>query len=74
MCYIQVHQGYFDILFPTDFNVIEPLYTSITGKFAKTYSHEYFMASRADMEETRTKNGDNPLLNYYKNASFMITL
>ena len=70
----QVHQGYFDILFPTDFEVIEPMYTSITGKFAKTYSHEYFMASRADISETQTKNGENPLLSWYKNASVMITL
>jgi hypothetical protein len=70
----QVHQGYFDILFPTDFEVMEPMYTAITGRFARTYLHEDFMAGRADIAETSTKNGDNPLLTWYKNASVMITV
>ncbi|KAF2001165.1 DUF185-domain-containing protein [Amniculicola lignicola CBS 123094] len=69
-----VHQGYFDILFPTDFEVMQPMYTAITGRFARTYSHEDFMGSRADLLETQTKNGENPLLSWYKNASVMITL
>lgn len=69
----QVHQGYFDILFPTNFEVITPMYTAITGRFARTYSHEEFMFGRADLEETSTKNGDNPLVSWYKNASVMIT-
>ncbi|EAT88132.2 hypothetical protein SNOG_04372 [Parastagonospora nodorum SN15] len=69
-----VHQGYFDILFPTDFEVMEPMYTAITGRFARTYLHEDFMAGRADIAETSTKNGDNPLLSWYKNASVMITV
>ncbi|CAN9310954.1 unnamed protein product [Alternaria alternata] len=69
-----VHQGYFDILFPTDFDVMEPMYTTITGRFARTYLHEDFMAGRADIAETTTKNGDNPLLSWYKNASVMITV
>lgn len=71
---LQVHQGYFDILFPTDFEVMEPMYTAITGRFARTYLHEDFMAGRADVVETSTKNGDNPLLSWYKNASVMITV
>jgi hypothetical protein len=70
----QVHQGYFDILFPTDFEVMEPMYSAITGKFARTYTHEEFMAGRADIAETSTKNGDNPLVTWYKNASVMITM
>jgi hypothetical protein len=69
-----VHQGYFDILFPTDFQVVEAMYTAMTGKFARTYSHEEFMSGRADIGETQTRNGENPLLSWYKNASVMITL
>ena len=53
---------------------MEPMYTAITGRFARTYLHEDFMAGRADIEETSTKNGDNPLLSWYKNASVMITV
>ena len=71
---VKVHQGYFDILFPTDFDVMEPMYTAITGRFARTYSHEDFMSGRADLDETQTKNGENPLLSWYKNASVMITV
>jgi hypothetical protein len=69
-----VHQGYFDILFPTDFDVIAPMYSAITGRFARTYAHEDFMSGRADILETQTKNGENPLLSWYKNASVMITV
>ncbi|KAF2270630.1 DUF185-domain-containing protein [Lojkania enalia] len=69
-----VQQGYFDILFPTDFEVIESMYTAITGRFARTYLHEDFMSGRANMVETQTRNGENPLLSWYKNASVMITL
>ncbi|KAF2199648.1 DUF185-domain-containing protein [Delitschia confertaspora ATCC 74209] len=69
-----VHQGYFDILFPTDFQVVEAMYTAITGKFTRVYSHGEFMSGRADIEETQTRNGENPLLSWYKNASVMITL
>jgi hypothetical protein len=50
------------------------MYTGITGKFARTYSHEDFMYGRANIEETQTKNGENPLLSWYKNASVMITV
>jgi hypothetical protein len=32
------------------------------------------MSGRADIEETQTRNGENPLLSWYKNASFMITV
>lgn len=49
------------------------MYTASTGKFARIYEHEDFMMGRANLAETTTKNGDNPLLSWYKNASVMIT-
>ncbi|KAL2862045.1 amidase signature enzyme [Aspergillus pseudodeflectus] len=30
-----VHQGYFDIFFPTDFNVVEDIYRAVTGKLTQ---------------------------------------
>ncbi|KAJ5037565.1 uncharacterized protein L3040_007737 [Drepanopeziza brunnea f. sp. 'multigermtubi'] len=69
-----VHQGYFDILFPTDFNVMELMYRAITGKLTEVSSHEEFLRALANVEETETKNGENPLLTWYKNASVLTTL
>ncbi|TAQ84740.1 hypothetical protein B7494_g6932 [Chlorociboria aeruginascens] len=69
-----VHQGYFDILFPTDFNVMEHVYRAITGKLTRVLSHEDFLKRWAYVEETETKSGENPMLNWYKNASTLITI
>ncbi|KAI0531764.1 S-adenosyl-L-methionine-dependent methyltransferase [Xylaria digitata] len=69
-----VHQGYFDILFPTDFRIMEAVYGAITGKLTRVVSHEDFMRSWAFVEDTETQSGENPLLSWYKNASMMITV
>ncbi|KAG9241741.1 S-adenosyl-L-methionine-dependent methyltransferase [Calycina marina] len=69
-----VHQGYFDVLFPTDFNVMEQMYRALTGKLTRVLSHEDFLKRWAYVEETETKNGENPLLTWYKNASVMTTV
>jgi hypothetical protein len=70
----QVQQGYFDILFPTDFKVMEDMYRAITGKLTRTLTHEDFMKRWAYVEDTQTQSGENPLLTWYKNASVMITV
>ncbi|KAJ2904072.1 hypothetical protein MKZ38_008883 [Zalerion maritima] len=69
-----VHQGYFDILFPTDFITSEALYQAITGKLTKVMSHEDFMRRWAFVEDTETQSGENPLLSWYQNASVMLTV
>jgi len=69
-----VHQGYFDILFPTNFDVAKEMYENITHNFARVYTHEEFMLGRANLDETLTQNGESPLLSWYKNASVMITV
>ncbi|KAE8148429.1 S-adenosyl-L-methionine-dependent methyltransferase [Aspergillus avenaceus] len=69
-----VHQGYFDIFFPTDFNVIEDLYRAVTGKLTQVMSHEDFVRRWAYIEDTETRNGENPLLTWYKNASMLMTV
>ncbi|KAK6541122.1 hypothetical protein TWF694_008495 [Orbilia ellipsospora] len=68
-----VHQGYFDILFPTDFVEISKMYELLSGKFAKVETHEKFMRSWAELGDTTTKSKENPLLTWYKNASVMHT-
>ncbi|KAF7714348.1 Uncharacterized protein PECH_003054 [Penicillium ucsense] len=69
-----VHQGYFDIFFPTDFNVIEDMYRAITGKLTQVTTHEDFVRRWAYIEDTETRNGENPLLTWYKNASMLMTV
>ena len=70
----KVQQGYFDILFPTDFAVMEDMYRAITGKLTRVMSHEDFLKGWAYVEETQTRSGENPLLTWYKNASVMTTV
>ena len=68
-----VQQGYFDILFPTNFSLMEEIYRSITGRLTRLTSHRDFMQQWAYIEDTRTRNGENPLLGWYENASVMTT-
>ena len=42
---MQVQQGYFDILFPTDFDVMDDMYKALTGKLTRVMKHEDFMRS-----------------------------
>lgn len=67
------HQGYFDIMFPTDFDLAQDLYRQVTGKLAKVEHHLEFLAQWADVEATTTKKGENPMLDFYKNVSFMVS-
>ncbi|VUC22127.1 unnamed protein product [Clonostachys rosea] len=69
-----VHQGYFDILFPTDFNITESIYRAVTGKLTRVMTHGDFMARWAYIEDTETRSGENPLLSHYRNASVMVTV
>lgn len=61
----------FDILFPTDFEVMDDMYKALTGKLTRVMRQEEFLKSWAFLEETETVSGDNPMLNWYKNASVM---
>ena len=69
-----VHQGFFDIFFPTDFALMEDIYRAITGKLTRISSHHAFLRSWADVEETQVRSGENPMLSWYKNASVLATI
>lgn len=64
-------QGFFDIMFPTDFEVMSSLYKEVTGKVCNTCSHEDFLRTWGDVNATTTKSGENPMLELYSNASFI---
>lgn len=74
LTHVQVHQGYFDILFPTDFQITESIYRAVTGKLTRVLPHEEYMRRWAFVEDTETRTGENPLLSYYQNASVMFTV
>ncbi|MCJ1270717.1 hypothetical protein MMC22_010614 [Lobaria immixta] len=69
-----VQQGYFDILFPTNFAVMEDIYRALTGNLTRVLSHEDFLRRWAFVEDTEARNGENPLLTWYANASVMTTV
>lgn len=69
MCY----QGFFDIMFATDFELASEMYKQVTGKVAKTELHREFLEQWADAEVTETKAGENPMLDFYTNVSFMVS-
>lgn len=66
-----VEQGYFDIMFPTDFRAINELYRQVTGNVSNTCSHSEFLTQWAEIEKTKTKSGENPMLELYSNADFI---
>ncbi|KAG7662020.1 uncharacterized protein J8A68_004408, partial [[Candida] subhashii] len=68
-----VHQGFFDIMFATDFNIASELYKQVTGKVPRVESHREFLDQWADTEATTTKTGENPMLDFYRNVSFMVS-
>lgn len=66
-----VEQGYFDIMFPTDFKTINEVYQQVTGKNSYISSHAEFLKQWADYKKTETKSGENPMLDLYSNADFI---
>jgi len=68
---IYVHQGYFDILFPTDWALTESLYRALTGKLTRVMVHAEFVKRWCPMEEVTARSGESPLVGWYQNTSFM---
>jgi hypothetical protein len=67
------YQGYFDIMFPTDFGLASDLYKQVTNKVPRVESHREFLEQWANTEITTTKAGENPMLDFYTNVSFMVS-
>lgn len=67
-------QGYFDIMFPTDFNLALALHNLICGGTAAPLSvtgHGQFLAKYVVPGTTKTKAGEDPMLTFYRNAAFL---
>ena len=59
-----VMQGYFDILFPTDFAVVEDVYRAVTGRLTRVMRQKEFLEGWGDVEGTATLSGENPMLTW----------
>ena len=58
-------QGFFDILFPTDFDFgLSQLYRKVCGKIVKVRPDREFMETWAELDLTSTKTRENPLLSF----------
>ena len=68
-----VLQGYFDIMFATDFGIASEMYKQVTARVPRVESHREFLEQWADIDITTTKTGENPMLDFYKNVSFMVS-
>lgn len=82
-----VYPGYFDIMFPTDFRTLNRIYSELanqrsgyfshvrhrTGLKGRISSHRAFLEAWGDTDATRTRSGENPMLDFYENASFITT-
>lgn len=53
---------------------MEQMYRAMTGKLTRVIPQQDFLTSWADVEATKTKSGENPMLMWYGNASVMVTV
>lgn len=71
-----VKRGIFDILFETDFDLLQRIYNELTSVLrgtaptSRVYDHAEFMAKNADLTKTTLKNGYNPLLYELSNVKY----
>ncbi len=82
-----VLQGYFDIFFPTNFAHLAKMYHAVNGAFFSPHfsphqsksraphvlGHAAFLERYAEREKLVLRDGSNPLLAWYQNASWFLT-
>lgn len=68
-----VQPGYFDIFFPTDFELLLELYQNVCGRKGSVITHSDFVQENGDVAKTTTKSGENVMKEYYQNVKFFIS-
>lgn len=79
-----VHQGFFDIFFPTNFHDLRHAHATVMANSdvkalpherttAEIVSHRDFLKRYADVPKTTCKDGSNPMLSWYANASWFLS-
>ncbi|KAH8553709.1 S-adenosyl-L-methionine-dependent methyltransferase [Umbelopsis sp. PMI_123] len=75
-----VQPGWFDIFFPTNWELLRDMYLSIcrgsragNDKTVKVLTHKDFCQRYSEIERTKTRSGENPMLMYYENVKMLLT-
>ncbi|KAI9470200.1 S-adenosyl-L-methionine-dependent methyltransferase [Coemansia mojavensis] len=75
-----VQPGWFDIFFPTDFELLLQMYNHMcrTGASAplgpaRVCSQREFARKYAELPKTATRSGENPMLDFYENNKFLLS-
>ncbi|KAI8913925.1 S-adenosyl-L-methionine-dependent methyltransferase [Powellomyces hirtus] len=71
-----VQPGWFDIFFPTNFELMRDIYNIAcgeTGHSGQVMTQQEFLQKNANLAGTRTKSGENPMLTFYQNFKFLVS-
>ncbi|KAJ1807286.1 hypothetical protein LPJ56_006266 [Coemansia sp. RSA 2599] len=79
-----VQPGWFDIFFPTNFELLKRIYDSVCRSQISSGDDTHMSESRvctqrefakqnAELEHTRTRTGENPMLDFYENNKFLLS-
>ncbi|KAI9208369.1 S-adenosyl-L-methionine-dependent methyltransferase [Polychytrium aggregatum] len=76
-----VQPGWFDIFFPTNFELARDMYEAVCGsrtangraRAAQVLTQERFLQINGNLKETTTRSGENPMLTFYKNMKFLVS-
>ncbi|KIY65116.1 DUF185-domain-containing protein [Cylindrobasidium torrendii FP15055 ss-10] len=68
--YFSTHRAKTNRRFPID-GVVSASGLPVGEKKSSVYTHAEFLQTYADLGETRLRNGENPMLDFYKNVKFL---
>ncbi|KAJ1771663.1 hypothetical protein LPJ74_002090 [Coemansia sp. RSA 1843] len=77
-----VQPGWFDIFFPTNFELLKQVYDHVcqsgsapgsSPAHSRVCTQREFAKENADLGMTRTRSGENPMLDFYENTKFLIS-
>ncbi|KAL0074678.1 S-adenosyl-L-methionine-dependent methyltransferase [Phycomyces blakesleeanus] len=75
-----VQPGWFDIFFPTNFELLREIYLLVcrgsragNQKSVRILTHRNFCERYGEIEMTTTRSGENPMLMYHRNMKMLLT-
>ncbi|KAJ2685867.1 hypothetical protein H4R19_006762 [Coemansia spiralis] len=76
-----VQAGWFDIFFPTNFELLQRLYDGVRQAHgapagaarSRVCTQREFALENADLPKTATQSGENPMLDFYENNKFLLS-